>query len=107
MKRFAALAVTTLALACAFALAHADDYPSRPIRLIVGAPPGGTTDTMARSIAERMERTVMQCVVVENKPGAGGQIDAVMSAQSAFDGYAHGRSSTVYGKSVVHIYRHP
>jgi len=87
MKRFAALAVTTLALACAFALAHADDYPSRPIRLIVGAPPGGTTDTMARSIAVPMAAALKQSVVVENKPGAGGNIAAEMVAKAAPDGY--------------------
>src|SRR5690242_2653509 len=88
MNRFAALAVAALTLACTLApAAQADDYPSRPIRLIVGAPPGGTTDTMARSIAVPMAAALKQSVVVENKPGAGGNIAADMVAKSPPDGY--------------------
>ena len=88
MKRFAALAAGALALTCAIApQARAEDYPSRPIRLIVGAPPGGTTDTMARSIAVPMAAALKQSVVVENKPGAGGNIAADMVAKSPADGY--------------------
>ena len=88
MNRFAALAAGTLALACATApLAHAEDYPSRTIRLIVGAPPGGTTDTIARSIAGPMAAALKQSVVVENKAGAGGNIAADYVAKSPADGY--------------------
>ncbi|HEY6028522.1 MAG TPA: tripartite tricarboxylate transporter substrate binding protein, partial [Pseudolabrys sp.] len=75
MTKFAALAAGTLMLAVAVAAApqaSADDYPSRPIRLIVGAPPGGTTDTIARAIAGPMATALKQNVLVENKPGAGG-----------------------------------
>ncbi|HZP79159.1 MAG TPA: tripartite tricarboxylate transporter substrate binding protein [Pseudolabrys sp.] len=79
------------ALLTAFAVlvtsAHADDYPTRPIKLMVGAPPGGTTDTIARAIAEPMSRALKQPVLVENKPGAGGNLAADFVAKSAPDGY--------------------
>jgi len=88
MKRFAALAAGALALVCAVApQARAEDYPTRTIRLIVGAPPGGTTDTIARSIAGPMAAALKQSVVVENKAGAGGNIAADYVAKSPADGY--------------------
>ena len=88
MKRFSALAAGALALVCAAApQAQAEDYPSRTIRLIVGAPPGGTTDTIARSIAGPMAAALKQSVVVENKAGAGGNIAADYVAKSPADGY--------------------
>src|SRR5690348_17304351 len=90
MLKLTAWAATALMLAAAFAVApqaRAEDYPSRPIRLIVGAPPGGTTDTMARSIAVPMAAALRQSVVVENKPGAGGNIAAEIVAKAAPDGY--------------------
>lgn len=67
--------------------AQADDFPSRPIRLLVGAPPGGTTDTIARAIANPMAEALKQPVLVENRPGAGGNIAADQVAKSAADGY--------------------
>src|SRR6185437_6086983 len=88
MRTFAAVTAGALALAALFATqARADDYPSHPIKLIVGAPPGGTTDTIARSIAAPMAAALKQSVVVENKPGAGGNIAADMVAKSPADGY--------------------
>jgi tripartite-type tricarboxylate transporter receptor subunit TctC len=90
MMKYAALATGALVLACALTAApqaRADDYPSRPIKLIVGAPPGGTTDTMARSIAVPMAAALKQSVVVENKPGAGGNIAADIVAKAPPDGY--------------------
>jgi len=66
---------------------RADEYPARTIKLLVGAPPGGTTDTIARSIAGPMSAALKQSVIVENKPGAGGNIAAETVAKSAPDGY--------------------
>ena len=66
---------------------RADDYPARPIKLLVGAPAGGTTDTVARAIAEPMAVALKQPVLVENRPGAGGNLAAAAVAKSAPDGY--------------------
>lgn len=67
--------------------AHAEDYPARPVKLLVGAPPGGTTDTIARAIATPMAAALKQSVIVENRPGAGGNLAAETVAKSAPDGY--------------------
>lgn len=63
------------------------DYPTRPISLIVPFSPGGGNDIMARLVGERMSRTLGQQVVVENRPGAGGNIGSRQAAHSAPDGY--------------------
>jgi tripartite-type tricarboxylate transporter receptor subunit TctC len=67
--------------------AQTADYPSRPIKILVGASPGGTTDTMARAIATEMTTALGQPVIVENKPGAGGNLAADAVAKSPPDGY--------------------
>jgi tripartite-type tricarboxylate transporter receptor subunit TctC len=69
------------------AMLRADDYPSRPIKLLVGAPPGGTTDTMARAIAQPLSTSLGKPALVENRPGAGGNLAADAVAKSAPDGY--------------------
>jgi tripartite-type tricarboxylate transporter receptor subunit TctC len=83
----------------------AADYPVRPIRLLVGASPGGTTDTMARTIAEPLAVRFGQPVLVENRPGAGGNIAAEAVAKAAPDGYtllvsytSHTINATLYPK---------
>lgn len=76
-----------VALLAAAGVASAQAFPSKPIRLLVGAPAGGTTDTLARSIAAEMTRTLGQAVVVENRAGAGGNIAAEAIAKSPPDGY--------------------
>ena len=84
LSRIIVLCVSVL---CAPALAHADDYPSRPVRLIVAFTPGGSADLTARLIADKMRTTLGQTVAVENKPGANGAIAAQYVAQADPDGY--------------------
>lgn len=79
--------VLMLAMLLAPQAARADDYPARPVKLLVGAPPGGTTDTIARAIAAPMAAALKQSVIVENRPGAGGNLAAETVAKSAPDGY--------------------
>jgi tripartite-type tricarboxylate transporter receptor subunit TctC len=62
-------------------------YPSRPVKLVVPFPPGGPLDIVGRSIAQKLSETWGQSVVVDNKPGAGGNIGADIVAKSAPDGY--------------------
>lgn len=80
------------ALACALPLfpAHAADYPTKPLRLIVGYPPGGTTDILARLVGAQLQGILKQSVVIENKPGAGGGIGANLVAKAQPDGYTLG-----------------
>jgi tripartite-type tricarboxylate transporter receptor subunit TctC len=82
-------AVLTAALGVAIlaATAQAQDYPKRPVRLIVAFTPGGTADTTARLIADEMHRTFGEVVAIENKPGANGAIAAQYVAQADPDGY--------------------
>jgi len=81
-----------LALACAALLiagspAHADAWPSKPVRMVVSYPPGGTVDAVARVIAPRLSARLGQSVVIDNRGGAGGAIGGDLVAKSAPDGY--------------------
>ena len=82
-----ARAVAGLAL-CAFAgLACAQAWPNKPIKYIVPFAPGGTTDILGRTIADKLAAALGQPVVVENKPGAGGGVGAEFTAKQPADGY--------------------
>ncbi|MPT24395.1 MAG: tripartite tricarboxylate transporter substrate binding protein BugD, partial [Starkeya sp.] len=84
----AATALAALALmALPFGAAVAQDYPNRPVTMVVPFAAGGPTDTVARLIAESMSRTLGQQVVVENVGGAGGTRGAGQVAKAAPDGY--------------------
>jgi tripartite-type tricarboxylate transporter receptor subunit TctC len=86
MQRFAK-AVVGVAL-CAFAgLVAAQAWPSKPIKYIVPFAPGGTTDILGRTIADKLSVALGQPVVIENKPGAGGGVGAEYTAKQPADGY--------------------
>lgn len=86
--RRAALAAA-LSMLCAVAppAAHAQAFPSKPIRMVVPFPAGGTTDVVARLVAQRMSESMGQPVLIENKAGAGGAIGADAVAKAPPDGY--------------------
>ncbi len=80
------LAVAALAV-IALAPAQAQTWPSKAVRIVVPFPPGGTTDIVARSLGVELQRMWQHPVVIENRPGAGGNIGADLVAKSAPDGY--------------------
>jgi len=83
------LVVCAVALGALLVVDHAQSqsYPNKPIRLIVGFPPGGGTDVVARIIAPGLSENLGQPVVIENRPGATGTVAAAMVARSPADGY--------------------
>ena len=84
-----ALAAVALgAMALAPAAAQSTPWPSKPVRIVVPFPAGGTTDVVARLLAQRLQETWGQIVIVENKTGAGGNIGALDVAKAANDGYS-------------------
>ncbi len=88
MKIVRLLIKAIIALGLSFpAAAIADQYPSRTIHLVVGFPPGGINDIVARMLGPKMSETLGQTVIVENRPGAGGTIGADHVARAEPDGY--------------------
>ncbi|MEO6291999.1 MAG: tripartite tricarboxylate transporter substrate-binding protein, partial [Burkholderiaceae bacterium] len=79
-----------LLLAVYAATVNAQAYPDRPVHIVVPYGPGGTTDLVARIIAEPLGRALGQPVIVENKSGAGGALGTVAVARASADGYTLG-----------------
>src|SRR3546814_14701685 len=86
-NRFVAVALAAGIASLFGASAHAADYPSQAIRVIVPFAPGGSTDIVARIVTQRMSQELGQTMVVENKGGAGGAIGAAEAARAKPDGY--------------------
>ncbi len=93
MHRRTLLAVVPLALVAATPAAFAQAYPSKPVRLIVPFAPGGTTDIVARVVAEKINAALGQTMVVENKAGGGGSVGANEVAKATPDGYTVGMAT--------------
>jgi tripartite-type tricarboxylate transporter receptor subunit TctC len=86
-RHFLGLAAGTVALPTASRLAWAQSYPTHPARILSGFPPGGVSDTYARLVAQWLSDHLGQQFIVENRPGAGGNLAAEGVAKSAADGY--------------------
>ena len=82
-----ALTTVLLAFASSAAIASAQPFPNKPLKIVVGFPPGGGSDLMARIVAEKMSVILKQPVIVDNKPGAGSTIAATFVSRAAPDGY--------------------
>ncbi len=105
VPRRLALQLAALALTSAAGAAHAQAWPAKPVSLVVPFPAGGTTDVLARALAERLSPAIGQPVIVENKPGAGATIGADAVAKAKPDGHTlligavhHTIASSVYKK---------
>ncbi len=91
IQRFAPLAAAcALVLTQGTAWAQSVGYPSRPVQLLVGYPPGGASDIVARLVAQELSKLNGQSFVVENKPGVGGMLSLSMVAKAPADGYTLG-----------------
>ena len=80
-------AVIAVSVLAASSVVHAQEYPSRTVRIVVAQPPGGGTDTIARLIADRLSKQLGQAFIVENRPGAGMNVGTEAAARSDADGY--------------------
>ena len=86
-RRFLHIAAGAASLPIASRLAQAQSYPTRPVRIVSGFPPGGISDTYARLTAQWLSERIGQQFIVENRPGAGGNIALESVAKAAPDGY--------------------
>lgn len=99
MKNWTALIVITSCMALAAPHTAAQGFASKPVRIVVAFPPGGSTDLAARALGEKLSGALGQPVVVENKPGASGNIGAEFVARSAPDGYTLLMAATSFATS--------
>ena len=105
-RHFLHMTAGAAALASLAGTAHSQIYPTRPVRLLVGFPPGGGSDVGARIIANRLSEVWGQQVIVENKPGAGGHLAIDVAAHASHDGYTMiwvGGSIPLYGLMIKSI----
>jgi tripartite-type tricarboxylate transporter receptor subunit TctC len=86
MREFIATSTAVLLTLCSMAI-HAQTYPTKPLRMVVPFPPGGTTDILGRVAAQKLSEALGQQVIVDNRPGAGGNIGTELVAKSPPDGY--------------------
>ena len=87
MRRWFAAAIAAVVWLGCGGLARAEDYPARPITMIVPFPAGGATDTLGRFLAEKMRAILGQPIVIENVGGAAGSLGVTRAVRAAADGY--------------------
>jgi tripartite-type tricarboxylate transporter receptor subunit TctC len=112
LGRAARIALAALAL-CLASGVHGQDWPLRPVRIVVPSPPGDGSDVTARAVAAKLTTALGQPFVVENKPGAGGVVGAEQVAHAAPDGYtlimgnagSHGINAAVYTRLSYDVVR--
>ena len=86
-KSYLSKSILAIAFALFAAVGNAQEWPTKSIKWIVPFPPGGAMDVIARALADKSSKTLGQAIVVENKPGAGGNIGSELVARSDADGY--------------------
>src|ERR1700741_859306 len=107
MPRWLQAALISAALAtAALSPAYAQTYPSKPITIVIGYPPGAVSDLAARTIAEGLHQAWGQPVIVDNRPGSGGNIGAGYVARAPADGYTLMIGTDATMASNVHLYKH-
>ncbi len=84
---------------------HSQSYPNKPVRFIAPFPPGGTTDVLSRILAQKLTDSLGRQVIVENRPGAGGNIGHEIAAKTAPDGYTLLMSSNAALVTNPHLYK--
>src|SRR2546422_10132793 len=87
LRKTMTLVAGVAALVAAMAAAHPADYPTKPVNLLVAFTPGGPSDVLSRIVGRKMEQLLGQPFVIENRPGAGGNIAAEQTAKAAPDGH--------------------
>jgi tripartite-type tricarboxylate transporter receptor subunit TctC len=87
LRRMISASAAALVLVCLAATVHGADYPARPVTLVVGFPPGGPSDVLARIVAKALGDLLGQPFVIDNRPGAGGNVAGEVVAHAAPDGY--------------------
>ncbi|CAN5518875.1 tripartite tricarboxylate transporter substrate binding protein [soil metagenome] len=104
MKRLLKFAMTAMAAVLSAGTAIAEEFPSRPITVIVSAPAGGTTDVLARLLAVPMGRALGQAMIIENVGGAGGRIGTGKAAHAKPDGYTLNLGNSGFLAASVALY---
>src|ERR1700719_739631 len=111
-RKFLHLAAGAATLPAVSVVAGAQTYPARPISLIVFVPPGGTPDIIARLIGQSMSQRLGQSIVIDNRPGGGGNLALQAVARAPADGYTllmvatpHAINVTLYEKSTAIVTR--